>query len=85
VLAGLVLGLAALGDAAYAMHSQVNVGPLGWGLGPVAGLAGVFVWGYGPTRATPDPPVPDKGEHADDPDKLTGRKSARGSKTPNGS
>ena len=69
VSAGVFLGTAALGETAYAVHQNMEVGPLGWVLGSVAGLAGVFAYGrrpslptharhrVGPTAGTPESPT----------------------------
>ena len=66
VAAGVFLGTAALGVAAFAVYEHEAVGPLAWVLGPVAGLAGVFVYGYRPTTSAAGRPLPDSSLANDD-------------------
>jgi hypothetical protein len=48
VACGSFLALASLGVCALGVWQKVDIVPLAWVLGPVTGLAGVFVWGYRP-------------------------------------
>src|SRR4051794_22904750 len=50
VAAGCTLALASLGICAYGIHEKVDITPLAVVLGPLAGLAGVFIWGYRPGK-----------------------------------
>lgn len=48
ILAGTILGIGCLGLCAYAVHHKQSVGSIALVLTPLAGLSGVFVWGYRP-------------------------------------
>ena len=48
VACGSALALCSLGVCAYAIHAKADLVPVAIVLGPVAGLAGIFVWGYRP-------------------------------------
>ena len=50
VLCGTGLAIGSLLLCAYAIASHVQLAPLGLVLGPICGLAGVFVWGYRPRQ-----------------------------------
>ena len=46
VLSGMTLAIGSLGLCAYGVESKANLLPLAAALGPVAGLAGIYIWGY---------------------------------------
>ena len=48
VLSGTLLAVASLALCAFGIERQTDLLPLAGVLGPVAGLAGVFIWGYRP-------------------------------------
>jgi uncharacterized membrane protein len=48
VILGTFLATASLALCAYAIQRGANLAPLAAVLGPVAGIAGVFIWGYQP-------------------------------------
>ena len=59
VASGCVVALLSLGLCAYSIGHDIDFVSLAWILGPLAGLAGVFVWGCRPsgkdeTLAPPD-------------------------------
>jgi hypothetical protein len=47
---GSLLAAMSLGVCAFGIHQKAEILPLAYILGPVAGLAGVFVWGIDPNR-----------------------------------
>ncbi len=51
VASGCLLALASLFICGYAVNQRVDIAPFAWVLGPLAGLAGVFVWGYRPSES----------------------------------
>lgn len=48
VLLGTFLASASLGLCGFAIYERAELSNIAWVLGPVTGLAGVFVWGYRP-------------------------------------
>ncbi len=54
VWCGMVLGVSSLGVIAFAVAHNASLAPLAAALTPVAGIAGVFVWGYAPVRPKGD-------------------------------
>lgn len=53
VLSGMLLAIASLALCAFGIERQADLLPLAGVLGPVAGLAGVFIWGYRPRPQSP--------------------------------
>jgi hypothetical protein len=53
VLSGMTLAIGSLGLCAYGIEHQANLLPLACVLGPVTGLAGIFIWGYRPRQHRP--------------------------------
>ena len=58
VASGCLLALASLGICGFAVHQSVDITPLAFVLGPLAGLAGVFIWGYRPPEKNGEPAAP---------------------------
>lgn len=52
VLSGLLLSIASLALCAFGIERKANLLPLVGVFGPVAGLAGIFIWGYRPRENT---------------------------------
>jgi hypothetical protein len=57
IIAGTGLAMASLLLCGYAIYKEANLLPVAGVLGPVAGIAGVFVWGYRP-KDTPRVALP---------------------------
>ncbi|NVN80577.1 MULTISPECIES: hypothetical protein [unclassified Vibrio] len=51
VMSGTFLALSSLALCAFAIHEKADLVPLAAVLTPIAGIAGVFVWGYRPNKA----------------------------------
>ncbi len=54
IVCGMDLGVSSLGVIAFAVAREASLAPLAAALTPVAGIAGVFVWGYAPVRPKAD-------------------------------
>lgn len=50
VMSGTFLATASLALCAFAINKSADLLPLAGVLGPIAGIAGVFVWGYRPNK-----------------------------------
>jgi hypothetical protein len=55
VAAGCLLALASLALCAFFVYMNADITPLAYILGPLAGLAGVFIWGYRPSKGNKRP------------------------------
>lgn len=58
IVCGFMLGMASLAVCTYGIYRESNLLQLAAVIGPTAGLAGVFLWGYTATKAAPLPQIP---------------------------